>query len=327
MIVKSKRVKLALLLTVLASALLSNSAYASILAKVTITVVNEEAKPVEGAKVEICFRGGCLEKDTLKGVTDNNGIFSASGVSRDGQVGGAVEKAGYYPSIFHNNFVRSKLGVWQPWNKENKVMLRPKLKPVSMYVRERNITIPVADKAIGFDLIKFDWVAPYGLGSVADFIFHVKRSWDGHDNYDSTMTLTFSNKYDGIQSFELDQGGVFNVGSIFRPPRYAPESGYQSKLVTHMNSNAIDKNAYITNDTFHFFRIRSEVDKNGKLKRAMYGKMQGRLKADPRSHRNGAAVIELFYWLNPDYTRNLEFDIDRNLFSPFPKDEQSIRIP
>jgi len=327
MVIKSFEFKVVLLLAILTFVLISHPAHAQFLAKVTLKVVDEDGKPVEGANIMLCFRGGCLKKDALKGVTDNEGKFSVSGVSLDGQVGGEVSKIGYYDSVFNNDFVKSKLGVWQPWNKQNKVVLRPKLKPVPMYVRDKFVTIPVADKAIGFDLIKFDWVAPYGLGSVADFIFHVTRSYDGGDNYESTMTLTFANKYDGIQSFELDQGGDFNVGSEFRPPRYAPETGYKNKLVTRLDSNSPDANAYITKDTFHFFRIRSEVDNNGKLKRAMYGKMQGRLKADPRTRGKGAAKFELRYWLNPDYTRNLEFDIDRNLFSPLPTGEQIIRIP
>jgi hypothetical protein len=304
-----------------------STVYAFSMAKVTIKVIDEENKPVESAQIELCFHGGCTNKDIVTGVTDKNGVFTSSGFSSDGVTGGTVNKKGYYYSAFHKDFIISKLGMYQPWNEEIKVLLRPKLDPVPMYVRRKHVKIPYADKNIGFDLIKFDWVAPYGFGSVADFIFHVKRSWDGRDNYESTLTLTFSNKYDGIQTFTLDQGGDFGVGSLFRTPRYAPDSGYQNKLVTRLDSNAVDLHAYVTTDTFHFFRIRSEVDKNGKLKRAMYGKMQGRLKADPRDTGNAVATIELYYWLNPDYTHNLEFDGDKNLFSPLPAGESIIRIP
>jgi hypothetical protein len=324
MIIKSKCLKLTLLIVFLTGVLIPCSALA-FMAKVTLKVVDEDAKPVEGANIRICFRGGCLKKDAIKGVTDIDGLFSVSGLSADGQIGGAVEKVGYYDSTYHQDFVISKLGMYQPWNKEIKVLLRPKLNPVPMYVRRKYVNIPFADKKIGFDLIKFDWVAPYGLGAVADFIIHVKRSWDGGNNYESTMTMNFSNKFDGIQSFTLDQGGDFGVGSLFRTPRYAPESGYQNKLITRLDSNAADSNAYVTKDTFHFFRIRSEVDKNGKLKRAMYGKIQGDLKVDPRGKAGG--TIEFYYWLNPDYTRNLEFDGNRNLFSPLPTGESIIRIP
>ena len=313
-----------LLLGLLVVVLIPCSAFA-FMAKVTLKVVDEDGKPVNGANVMICLRGGCLKKDAIKGKTDNSGLYSVSGLSPDGQVGGEVEKPGYYDSTFHQDFIISKLGMYQPWNKEMKVLLRPKLNPVPMYVRKKYVKIPFADKKIGFDLIKFDWVAPYGLGTYEDLIIHVKRSWDGRNNYDSTMTMTFSNKYDGIQTFKLDKGGDFGVGSEFRLPRYAPENGYQNKLVTRKDSNAVDANAYVTTDTFHFFRIRSEVDKNGKLKRAMYGKMQGRLRVDPRG--GGVGTIELFYWLNPDYTHNLEFDGDRNLFSPLPTGESIIRTP
>jgi hypothetical protein len=313
------------MLSLLLFTIMPVTVHAFSMAKVTIKVVDEESKPVESAQIELCFHGGCSNKDIVNGVTDKDGIFTTSGFSSDGVMLGSVHKKGYYYSTFHQDFIVSKLGMYQPWNKEIKVLLRPKLNPVPMYVRDQYVKIPFADKNIGFDLIKFDWVVPYGLGTVADLIIHVKRSWDGRDNYESTMTMTFSNKYDGIQPFKLDQGGDFGVGSEFRLPRYAPESGYQNKLVTRKDSNAVDANAYITKDTFHFFRVRSEVDKNGKLKRAMYGKMQGRLRVDPRG--GGVGKMELFYWLNPDYTRNLEFDIDGNLFSPLPTGESVIRIP
>lgn len=299
------------------------AAHALGMAKVTVKVVDEEGKPVDAAQIELCFQGGCTNKNVINGVTDEKGIFIASGSSGAGVLSGSVEKKGYYYSIFHNDFINWKLGVWQPWNKEMKVVLRPKIKPVPMYFRDKWVTIPVVGKKVGFDLEKFDWVAPHGLGTVADFVFLLDSRYKSFDERDSNFTITFSNRFDGIQSFELDMGGDFGVGSLFRTPRYAPESGYQNKLVTRYSSKSLP--VYRTKDSYSFFRIRSEVDKNGKLKRAMYGKMKGDLEAV--SSKDGLAEIELFYWLNPDYTNNLEYDTDRNLFSPLPKGETDKRIP
>lgn len=309
-----------IILTICCACFVHSSAYAIGMAKVTVKVVDEEENPVVGADVRICFIGGCLKKDSIKGKTDNEGLFIASGSSSDGVVGGAVEKEGYYNSGYHKDFINSTLGMWQPWNKEIKVVLRPKIKPVPMYVREKWFTIPVVGTEVGFDLIKFDWVAPHGLGSVADFVFLLDSYFDKTGGRDySNLTLTFSNKYDGMQTFELDMGGDFGVGSGFRTPRYAPESGYEDKLVTRYDPRAPDAHAYRTTDTYRFFRVRSELDETGKFKRAMYGKMKGNLEAKPT--RDGLAKIQLYYWLNPDYTRNMEFDTDRNLFSPLPKGE------
>jgi hypothetical protein len=303
-----------------------DGAHAIGMAKVTVKVVDENDKPVEGADVRMCFKGGCLKKDAIKGRTDINGLFIASGYSVDGVTGGAVEKDGYYYSSYHHDFVRNTLGVWQPWNKEVRVVLRPKIKPVPMYVRDKTIKIPVLRKKVGFDLAKFDWVAPHGLGTVPDLIFLLDSHYDNpNDDYWSKLTITFSNKFDGMQPFEVDMGGDFGVGSVFRTPRYAPQTGYQNKFNTSFDPKDPRAYAYRTKDKYWFLRVRSENDKNGKLHRALYGKMKGDLVAMPTE--DGLAEIRLNYWLNPDYTLNLEFDVDKNLFSPLPKDELDKRIP
>jgi hypothetical protein len=258
----------------------------------------------------------------IVGITDHEGVFTQSGFSSDGSVGGGVEKADYYMTSFHTDFIITTLGMYQPWNKEIKVVLRPKIKPVPMYARDKTLKIPVVGKEIGFDLIKFDWVAPHGLGTVADFVFLPESRFKSYDERDSKLTITFSNKFDGIQPFELDMGGDFTVGSRFRTPRYAPEGGYQDKLVTRYSSKSLP--VYRTTDPFYFFRVRSEIDEKGNFKRAMYGKLQGKL--DAFTTDDGLAKVSFYLWLNPDYTPNMEFDIDRNLFSPLP-DGENLRIP
>jgi hypothetical protein len=282
-------------------------------------------KPVEGANVRMCFYGGCLKKDATMGSTDSKGLFMASGASRDGQVGGAVEKAGYYSSTYHSDFMAKKFGFWLPQNKEITVVLRPIINPVPMYVRNRSFEIPHLGKEIGFDLMKFDWVMPYGQGVTADFIFKVDKRFDNVDDFDVTLTLTFGNPYDGIQQFREELGGVFNVGSGFRLLRNAPATGYREKIVKRIiRGNGVFYEDQI-DDNNYFFRVRSEVDENGKLKRAMYGKIKGDIKLSPRTSKT--LIIGMLYYLNPDYTLNMEFDPDRNLFSPLPKGELPIGLP
>jgi len=65
-----------------------------------------------------------------------------------------------------------------------------------------------------------------------------------------------------------------------------------------------------TADNNYFFRVRSE-ERNGKLIRAMYGKIQGEMKVQP-GYEHTAAIF-MTYYLNPDYTRNMEFK--ENLFT------------
>jgi len=299
--------------------------YASALAKVTLKVVDEENKPIEGANARICFYGGCLKKDAAVGITDTNGILTSSGFSKDGQVGGAVEKAGYYASTHHTDFIVRQLGMWQPWNKEVTVVLRPIVNPVPMYVRDKTIEISYLGKEIGFDLMKFDWVMPYGQGVKSDFIFKVDKRFNTVDDFDVTFTMTFENEYDGIQMSKEDTGGDFSVGSRFRLKRNAPENGYSKTLTKRMSEGGEKSRNDHFSDANYFFRVRSEVDENGKLKRAMYGKIIGDIKLSPRTSKT--LKIHMLYYLNPDYTRNMEFDPQRNLFSPLPKGEYPIGVP
>lgn len=320
----TQRLSLALLLVFLLVVHLPTPACAFGIAKITLKVVDEESRPVEGAQVEACLYGGCSTADAIKGITDTEGIFSASGSSPDGVTGGGVRKEGYYISGFHRDFVAKKFGRWQPWNKEIIVVMRPIVDPVSMYVRNRFFEIPQHGKEIGFDLMKADWVIPYGQGTHSDFIFRIDRRYKDIDEYEATMTLTFSNPHDGILVVKDGRGGDFSVGSIFRLPRTAPAEGYQAKLVKRSSRGTAGKHTDRAEDNNFIFRVRSEVDKQGKLKQAMYGKILGDLNFAPIGSLNskeGLGAIGMHYYLNPDYTRNLEFDPKRNLFISLPKGE------
>lgn len=319
----TQRLSLPLLLVFLLIVHLPTSAHAFGIARITFKVVDEESRPVEGAQVRIRFEGGSLDRDAVKGETDKDGYFSASANSSDGVIGGGVKKEGYYTSVFHQDFIIKKFGRWQPWNKEITVVMRPIVNPVPMYVRNRFFEIPQHDKEIGFDLMKADWVIPYGQGTHSDFIFKVDRRYKNIDDFDATLTLTFSNKYDSIQLIKDDPGGDFNVGSRFRLPYAAPEADYQPKLVKKTSEGARSHNDY-SDENNYIFRVRSELDKNGKLKQAMYGKIRGDIKFAPIGSLNGKeglGAIGIHYYLNPDYTRNLEFDPKRNLFISLPKRE------
>jgi hypothetical protein len=302
----------------------ASNADAVSMAKVTVKVIDEVGKPVEAAQVNIRFQGGTLQKDAVIGVTNREGVFSASGSSTDGVVGGVVRKEGYYKSVLHYDFHRNVLGMWQPWDKEMKVVLRPIINPVPMYARDRWLQIPYLDKKIGFDLIKFDWVIPYGQGTQSDLIFLVTRRFNNMNDFVATLTITFSNKYDGIQGISVDRGGDFNIGSEFLLPRYAPESGYQQTFEKIRSTRSKDYYALKEKHQNYFFRVRSEVDENGNLKRAMYGKITEEISIDPRGNKTGETHLR--FYLNPDYTRNLEYDPDRNLFSPLPKGERPLAV-
>jgi len=304
--------------------LFSSNAKASAIgiAKISITVIDENGNPLADTKVRVRFSGG--GKPVFNN-TDDNGSSSISESSNDGVVVGTAIRDGYYESTFHQDFYVKKLGFWQPFGKELKVVMRPIVNPVPMYVRNRYFEFPKHDEKIGFDLEKADWVIPYGQGIKPDFVYEVKRRYINNDNFDATLTITFSNQFDGIQVYKDDAGDIFNVGSWFRLPRTAPLDGYMQKMQRHISKGSFGRvNDGASDDNNFIFRVRSEVDQNGKLIRAMYGKIRGDIKFAPigsMASNEGVGAIGLHYYLNPDYTTNLEFDPKKNIFISLPRNE------
>lgn len=294
-------------------------------AKVTIKVVDDGGKSVEGAMVGVSFERNTsqgTQVTTERGKTDAGGFFTATG-SGNGFVSFGAHKEGFYDSYYSYTFSEKSVGRWQPWNPMVDVLLRKIEKPVPMYARNTKhstIEIPESNKDIGFDLAKFDWVIPYGSGTHADFIFHLKRRVVDRKDFDATLTITFLNKYDGIQTFREE----LKDGSQFKLPRIAPNNGYHGKLVLIEWRNPGDYNVkrnfdFLASDMNYIFRVRSE-EENGQLKRGMYGKILGFI--DFTAVHSKTAKIFFKYYLNPDYTHNLEFDPKRNLFGPLPPLEQ-----
>lgn len=289
-------------------------------AKFTIVVVDDEGKPVESANVGVGFERNFQPKDAIgkQAKTDSIGTASFS-ESTSGYITYGAKKEGYYNS--HFNFTFSKAGTfrWEPWNPELKVVLRKIENPVPMYARNTmrsKLEIPVVNQDAGFDLVAYDWVVPYGMGTHADFIFNLQRlPVVSRKNYDATLTITFPNKGDGIQPVHEK----LQYGSQFKLPRFAPENGYESKLVLHRwytPEGPDNRNFnFEAEDLNYVFRIRT-IEKNGKIERAMYGKTRGHISFTAMESKT--AKIYFTYYLNPDYTRNLEFDPKRNLFGTLP---------
>ncbi len=68
-----------------------------------------------------------------------------------------------------------------------------------------------------------------------------------------------------------------------------------------------------------FFRVRTVLDGKGIIRSAMYGKIHGNINFDVIDAKT--AVVLFSYFLNPDGTRNVEFDIHQNLFQNLERTE------
>jgi hypothetical protein len=293
--------------------MLNNYSYASELpeAKIAVKVLAEDGKSMSGEEVSVGFavpeEGRQGIKDVIiNGFTDSTGLYTVSHKTI-GIVGSRINKDGYYGSYGEYRFHEEQGGKWLPWDSEIKLLLRKKENPVPMYARNTQMSgleVPAVGKEIGFDLIEYEWMPPHGKGKHADFIFKIDRKFKNDRDFYSTLTITFSGKYDGIQLIKQNR----KYGSAFKLPRFAPKTGYRSKLIRTMKripGKPIESD--FAEDNNYIFRVRSE-ENDGKFVRAMYGKIQGDIEVEPRGRQT--ATILFTYYLNPDYTRNLEYGSD-----------------
>lgn len=286
-------------------------------AKVTIKVIDESAQVIKDASVGIGFsHNSDRNKETsIIGTTNEEGLFSGTGRT-NGLVGATVTKDGYYKSIVDSPFNDKSDGRWLPWNPELVVVLRKIVNPVPMYARVAEIHIPDLNKEIGFDLIECDWMAPYGKGKHTDLIFKVKRNYVNQIKFDGVLTISTPYKYDGIQLVKEN----LLYGSEFKLPRIAPSADYEKsviKTITAIPGKSIQSDSEEGNN--YIFRIRSE-QKTGMFYRAMYGKILRDFRFWVGAESN--ARIAFQYYLNPDYTQNLEFNPKQNLFTNLKSVEQ-----
>jgi hypothetical protein len=294
-------------------------------AKITGSVVDEDGKPISGAEVTIDFLigqvGGWGTRDlTHKGMSGNDGTFTASDQS-GGAASLSVTKAGHYKTYGGRYLFKEKKGaLWEPWNPTVELVLKPILNPIPMYARKvQMLRVPVVGQPVGFDLVASDWVTPHGKGSVPDLIFTLQKTFvDVEKPFEATLTITFANEGDGIQPTVAAP----HVGSELRLPRYAPEDGYEPKLVKGTSRAAANQMIVPANkdDLNYFFRVRTRKEEN-KIVSANYGKIYRDIDFDIIN--SDTALLFFTYYLNPTPNdRNMEFDPARNLFGGLPNQEK-----
>ncbi len=281
------------------------------LAKVTLRVVDEGGMQIPGASAMVGFNYGGTWTDPGKfvgreGLTDTNGYFTASGRT-DGIAGYGAKQTGYYETLMQYTFREPKLGRWQPWNPELKVVLKKIGQPTAMYAKRVETYIPKLDEPVGYDLTIGDWVAPFGKGLQSDFVFRVTKDVKRWEDHEGTIELSFSNKGDGLQPFKPAETNY----SELTIPGVAPELGYVNKWSkTRIVKGTKRVNVQADGHLNFYFRVRTVGLEDG-IQRSWYGKIHGEPEFDV--HTSKTAFIRFTYYLNPDGTRNVEFDPTKNL--------------
>ncbi len=301
-------------------------------AKITLKVVDEEGKPLTDANVGVLFPHYTFTQSSQvyhDGTPDKDGFFVASDKA-DRRVLYGANKEGCYKFSGSYQFQSVTEERLQPWNPTVKVVLRKIVNPVPLLVNKTRTSIPLEAWPVGFNLLAGDWVAPYGNGQVADFLFRAERNILSPHAYSGILQLVFANADDGICMVPVSPDRI-GEGSELKMPRLAPEFGYEAqhtwttewKSGQSPNQIADDSNQL---DHCYFFRVRSVRDGQGKIVSALYGKVQpdfifllGALAPRPG--------LEFAYYVNKTPNdRNLEFDRRHNLFSG-PNDPDAPTLP
>ncbi len=279
--------------------------------KAVVKVVDGTGQPVAGASVTIGYyvspppsEPTAIKTDAKRGVTDTNGVFSASGYSGSTNLFFGASKDGYYHSHLDYEFAQFKKNDPAKWNPMIVLLLKRIGTPTPMYAKSVNLGMPVFDKAAGFDLSVGDWVAPYGKGSRTDILFTAHLDKRAEYDSDYTLTVGFPNPGDGIQEFTVPRAGFRGSGSALRSSHQAPADGYQPQWVqTKTVSPGKGYGGNWDEDRNYYLRIRTVLDENGNVKSALYGKIYG-------------DFMQFTYYLNPTPNdRNIEFDPKHNLLN------------
>lgn len=298
------------------------------LAKVSVRVLDEAGSPVDGATVTLGFRDRFSSKDVFTvGATNTDGLFSAAGGCDASGLAADIAKSGYYNSgapIPKFSRIDQLTNHWLPWNETYTTVLRPIKNPVPLCAKQlRKLDIPVLGQPCGYDLEKGDWVAPWGRGEHADFIFTAKREYHSYFEFTADVMLTFSQPGDGLAATTWADAGRY---STFHWERNAPETGYQApheiRLVNHdRRSNRPPEMSFDdrTRSKGYFFRVRT-IEKDGRIISANYGRISGDIGVDARDTKT--CYVYFTYYFNPTARdRNLEWNPKRDLLTGLRYDE------
>ena len=284
------------------------------------------------------------EYSDFSAVTGKDGKLFFSGTTNCGRAGFRTEKTPtYYGSpwirISYERKKQFPFTWWQPDNLVVTVRLQRVENPTPLFVKKatlKNLKDGIGgfdgtNSVVRFDLMKGDWLPPYGKGEVADVEFrstvkitdkerkfrYATRRVEDVLFYDLGTVISMCSKKDALSTFAIEKNAGIKI-------RKAQENLVSSEIVNNRGMRKIInpkfKNEwhceYYSNfkeSNCYQFRIRSKYDEKGDLKEAYYGKIYGDFEIEG-DDKKGLIGIAFLYYLNPNpLGRNLEWDMKNNL--------------
>lgn len=310
-------------------------------AEFTIRVFDEFGEPVPGAYVRV---QDTYQRNLHEAVTNSKGFCAVSmNVFQSHLIAFYAKKEGFYLMLGAYRFIppEPEDTILQPVNPTIDLVLKHVRNPRPLYAKKAYMRLPAENESFGFDLLVGDWVAPYGEGKVKDFVVEAKSSFESFDRHSILSEITFPNPGDGLLYHAATVQATnaklyFDFFSDLPLPHEAPEEGYmregpwQFVRIHGKPPEEYDPDVFDSQDpekTNYFFRIRTEMDPEGNVVRALYGKIYGPIEFNFVTRKMEGVGIVFLYYLNPDWNdRNLEFDPEQNLFEGL-KDHESPQYP
>lgn len=272
--------------------------------------------------------------------TDSNGSCRLTGKTNCGDVCCWVPEPpkGYYAGRGwgHGYTKKDLFGVWQPDNLVATIRLQRVEHPIPLFVKRaelRNYEHGIGgfdgtNSVLSIDLVKGDWLPPYGKGEVADMQINSTLFIKGRERFRFEP-----GKYDWLYFYELRNSCSFleldavselvtcpNDGIKIRDASIDPAS---SGIIRSLgNRRAIERNG---KDWYcewfkdwdpnrcYTFRIRTRRNEKGEIVEAYYGKIYGDFEFEG-DDKKGLIGVKFLYYLNPkSLDRNLEWDMKNNL--------------
>ena len=284
------------------------------LARECLRVVDQDGLPVSDAKVWGGLQtGGNLRDFTpISGVTDTNGEYVIQGKCTN-RIRCDITKAGYYRSEFlltnYGYSHKIKAGKWQPHGDKHTIVLKKRVDNGKLAVpdKRKHISwgIPLYDKWLGFDLEKFDWCKPHGIGNHEDVLLYFTRSKKSNSVFRFTMDVSFTNNlFAGAYVMKKDLSSDLKTLSLANT-----NETFQSEFryVRERNEDGKRTMIWLNENEYLVFRTRTTVE-DGKLNYAHYGCIQGQWSPDLDSMNledgcfnptpNNASIEDGFYLRN-----------------------------
>lgn len=333
------------------SCLLSSFILADIAKFSVVVLSNDDLMPIEGVQLQANFWEDNGWKawtesphvDVDRQITDKNGFCRFKGKTNCGNVCCfvTVPPQGFYSGKgWGTDFKKKNLfGVWQPDNLVVTLRLDRVEKPIPLFVKRVELTnsrkgiggFDGTNSVVRFDLMKGDWLAPYGKGETSDLEFKTVLEIKGKERkfryasrkvedvlfYELATAISPCSTNDAISKVQIkeDVGIKIRMANDDFSSRQIVRSRGKRKIIRPKFPNEWNCEYYsnYNKSQCYKFRVRSRYDEKGNLKEAYYGKIYGDFEIQGDEKR-GITSISFLYYLNPtSLDRNLEWDMKTNL--------------